>query len=178
MKSHYIESPHADKIREGTIACVEALFSATSLVVVKRAFFDTACWLVSERNGKFNTRYRSQSSLNANNAILRHEHVIPRSSLWFVARRSLSPRDALLMCEGCIVTEDEHRKLHAAEDTYSWDRYAKAGVTVIDMTTGVPLEPEHLLRMGEPFLKAYRESRLIGDGEAELEIETGAWPHD
>jgi len=170
MKTLFYEAADADKVREGTIACIEAVFQASSSTAIKHKFFDTACWLVSERNGKWNSRYRSEASLTADKATLRHEHVIPRASLWFVGRRSLSARDALMMCEGCVVTEDEHRKLHAVEEGYSWDRYVKAGITVIDMKTEQTLLAEKLLEMGEPFFKAFREARFIGDGEEELEM--------
>jgi hypothetical protein len=37
---------------------------------------------------------------------------------------------------GCTVTNEEHRLLKRFDGEYGWERYRKAGLTVIDTQTG------------------------------------------
>jgi len=165
----FSESESASAVLNGAIFAVDAVFQTDAPLSVKRALFDTACWLVSERYGKYKTRYRSEGSLVASKNELRHEHIIPRAQLWFVARRTMSVSDALRACEACVVTKEEHSRLHAVEEAYGWERYAKAGIMVIDSSSGDPVPRSRLIKMSAPFKKAFREARFVGDGQEELE---------
>jgi hypothetical protein len=159
------DSPEADKIREGTIACIDAIFGTSAPDSVKRKLFDTACWIVSERNGKWTTSYRSQASLKVEKNLLRHEHVIPRLTLWsLVTEKKMPVRDVLMMCEGCVVTKEEHERLHKVVDGHSWDRYVKAEVTVIDMSTKQVVPLQTLMEMSEPFIKLVQDTGKIEGG--------------
>ncbi len=47
--------------------------------------------------------------------------------------------DGILKNEiGCIVTVDEHKRLHRFDDEYGWERYSKAGIIVMDTSEHPP----------------------------------------
>jgi hypothetical protein len=81
----------------------------------------------------------------------------------------MSVSDALRACEACVVTKEEHSRLHAVEEAYGWERYAKADISVIDLLSGEAIPKSRLLKMSLPFKKAFREARFVGDGQEELE---------
>jgi len=169
--SGFQEKEDSDLILNGAIAAVQAVFGTDAPLGVKRALFDTACWLVSERNGKYNLRYATLDSLSSPKNLLRHEHVFPRAGLWFVARRTMSVSQALQLCVSCLVTTEEHEKLHGLKvDAYGWERYAMAGIPVVDCCNGKPIPPERLVEMSQEYKKAFRDARFVGDGEEEIEM--------
>ena len=166
----FTDTPEAENILRGSIIAIEAIFQTDAPIAVKKALFDKACWLVSERHGKYKTRYWSQDALTALPTAWRHEHVIPRRDLWFVARRTMTVANALNLCEACIVTLGEHELLHQLEGAYGWERYAQAGIPVIDTATMKQIGAEDLIKMSSTYKKAFREARFCGDGEEELEM--------
>lgn len=160
-RSNYSESKTATAVLSGVISAVEAIFQTDAPESVKRALFDKACWIVSERSGKYETRYRSEDSFASKNE-LRHEHVIPRAQLWFVVtRKTMSVSDAFVACEACVVTKVEHLRLHAVEEAYGWERYAKAGIRVIDCSSGEEIPTSRLLAMSVSFKKSFQEARCM-----------------
>ena len=78
--------------------------------------------------------------------------------------------NALNLCEACIVTLGEHELLHQLEGAYGWERYAQAGIPVIDTATMKQIGAEDLIKMSSTYKKAFREARFCGDGEEELEM--------
>ena len=49
-----------------------------------------------------------------------------------------SPKDVdriLQQAQGCLVTKQEHALLGNYKHLYGWERYSRAGITVIDMRT-------------------------------------------
>jgi len=125
----------SQSILDGCITAVDAIFQTNAPIKVKRALFDTACWLVSERDGKYTPRYGTDASLIAPKKLHRHELVVSRADLWFVVRHGLTVTETFALCEACMATKDEHLRLHAVIESgvYSWERYVKAGVEVLDM---------------------------------------------
>ncbi len=106
-------------------------------------------WMLSEANGKYDTRYRSSEVVRlareepTSEVKIQHEHVFPRKS---VIENILNQRQALLndpnllqeildKTVGCVVTEEEHKSLSKTED--GWDRYK--GIKVLDMSNNPPL---------------------------------------
>ena len=82
----------------------------------------------------------------------------------------MSVSDALRACDGCLVTREEHIRLHAVEEAYGWERYAKADISVIDLLSGDAIPKDRLLNISLPFKNAFREARFVGDGEEEIEL--------
>ncbi len=159
-RSNFSESKTASAVLSGVISAVEAIFQTDAPESVKHALFDKACWIVSERFGKYGTRYRSEDALASKKNEWRHEHVIPRAQLRFVVtRKTMSVSDAFVACEACVVTEEEHRRLHAVGKAYyGWERYAKAGISVIDCSSGEEIPTSRLLTMSVSFKKAFQEA--------------------
>ena len=64
---------------------------------------------------------------------LRHEHVYTQSGL--IKKLLAKPKDVDEILEnaiGCVVTKDEHKKLHVDKEVDGWDRYIKAKIRVWD----------------------------------------------
>jgi hypothetical protein len=106
-------------------------------------------WMLSEANGKYDTRYRSSEVVRlakeepTSEVKIQHEHVFPRKG---VIENILSQRQTLLAdpkllqdildkTVGCVVTEEQHKSLSKTED--GWDRYK--GIEVLDMSHNPPL---------------------------------------
>jgi len=72
-----------------------------------------------------------------------------------------------------MATKDEHLRLHAVIESgvYSWERYVKAGVEVLDMETGKPVPPDTLIQMAAPFRTAFRDARFIEAGSEMMEMQ-------
>lgn len=164
----FSEPLDAGDILQGAILAIDAVFKTSASLAIKKKLFDTACWLVSERNGKYNARYFSECALMAPKKSLIHEHVVPRAALWFVVRRTMTVEQALRLSEACIVTREEHRKLHESDDAYAWERYVKSGINVVDRTTGKRVPKAQLNKMSQDYKKADRAARFVDDAEEEL----------
>lgn len=169
----FFERKEAANVLRGAISAIEAVFRTGAPLTVKRKLFNAACWLVSERNGKFNTKYCTESALLAPRKSLIHEHVVPRAGLWIVVRRTMAVESALHLSEGCIVTTEEHSKLHEFEEAYAWERYVKSGINVVDRSTGKRVPKVHLNKMSLEYKMAYRAARFVDDGEEELFVTVG-----
>lgn len=119
----------------------------------RRHLLKLAQWWVTEADGKWRTRFRSQAvvhlAMTEPEAQVRinHEHVYGRASL---ADRMLADptqvEPILELCVGCIVTVDEHRRLSALRDAEGWERYERAGVFVVDAESSSNPAEWHLFR--------------------------------
>ncbi len=155
---------------------VEAVFGLPGLpgkVQLMKKLFWTAAWLVSEVDGKYGTRYRTQAALEAPGDQVEHEHVFPISLLWFVVRRALPVHEALRFSCGCVVTKAEHQtltRLEKSEDTpMGWMRYSALTIPVVDMVTDQIVSSAEMETWSKPFEKAFRDSRFIDDGQEWLD---------
>jgi hypothetical protein len=127
---------------------VKILLDADDLYPAHRKeFIRLALWKVTEAEpaSKYSTRYRSLGALQSTNAKLQHEHVYERGKMADALLASPERLDELLsMAVGCVVTAEEHEQLTRVSKQHphldGWNRYAQAGITVIDMTTGRPIE--------------------------------------
>jgi hypothetical protein len=103
-------------------------------------------WLVTTGTAasKYATRFRSQAALATPDVReLRHEHVYTRRSL--VAQMLADPdsiEDVIRnKAVACTVTKAEHDLLTPFDRTHEgWARYLAAGVVVLDMATGEPVD--------------------------------------
>ncbi|MCW8138189.1 MAG: hypothetical protein KIT58_04720 [Planctomycetota bacterium] len=116
----------------------------------KRKAIDRLLWKITEVDGKYGTRFRSEGALMvdrredrrlrpAGQRLLRHEHVFTRS--WLLDQLLERPTEAskiLDLAIGCVVTEAEHQRLSAVRHAQGWERYQVAGVRVFDMSTDPP----------------------------------------
>ena len=102
---------------------------------------DTLLWRITEADGKYNTRYKSNGALNCTDkSRLRHEHVYQRSRM-IDALVNADPEavDGILKnAIGCVVTVDEATHLRKFDSGYGWERYCKAGIIVMDTSKHLP----------------------------------------
>ena len=161
----FVIEPEKEVLLEEAILVAETVFALPVSTETKKRIFDSTMWWVSERYGKYSTRFRSKKSLLQSNG-LRHDHVFPRKDLWFIVQRGAKVRETLSLCVGCVVTTDEHSLLAQTEkkgnDSYGWLRYKNAGIEVIDCLTGIPLATDSMGSMSERFIEFFRASRFIG----------------
>ena len=148
----WTEPDRAVSVRQAAIAV--ARFAATSPELevrpqVRRELLTKyVLWLVTTGTvaHKHDTRYRSTGAVGVTDlAELVHEHVHTRSKLADLILAN--PTDEVIefvvnnLAFGCVVTRDEHARLSPFDKTHTgWDRYKAAGIEVVDMSTGEPLE--------------------------------------
>lgn len=99
-------------------------------------------WMISEANGKYATRYRSEAVVEMATHVptsvtkINHEHIYTRKHI--IQQLLATPQNSDLILDqvvACIVTKDEHEKLSAISPILvGWDRYRQAGIKVIDMS--------------------------------------------
>lgn len=125
-----------------------ALRSTHLLARHRRKLISEALWWISEADGKYSTRYRTEEVYKLANGTddgdtkIQHEHVHPRKE---VVKQLLStPEYYLANTEaleqvlnstvGCVVTANQHRSLK--KGVSGWLRYKD--VVVYDMSTDPP----------------------------------------
>ncbi len=134
-KELYIESPTTAQcladIRK-LLDCIRRLPIAEKL---KRDMLKHGIWQVSVSTGDFYARYRSESVRHKVGQQIQRDHINPKQNL---VKELLDPEpdlDAIIQrAHCCIVTKDEHRRLHDVDDGLDgWARYKAAGIPVYDM---------------------------------------------
>jgi hypothetical protein len=149
LTAPYRRRAKADSIIDSAKKLAHLILSSDELLHEHRKkMLKEVLWLITEANGKYSTRYRSEEVVRlaleepASEVPIRHEHVYPRAT---VANEILKRRDEFrkhpvrldeLLDEsvGCIVTANEHDKL--LEDGAGWKRYKR--VPVLDMSAVPP----------------------------------------
>lgn len=143
------------EIIESAISGIEGILGLPILDAHKRDIINGMLWTITEARGKYTTRYRSKGAFDAPKGTkLQHEHVIPRKQLVErIMREPYAAREHLSTAIGCVVTVEEHRRLTSIDRTqpglHAWERYAAAGITVIDTddpNASVPAAAPALIR--------------------------------
>ncbi len=126
-----------DRIRSASIA-IEAIRSLSIEIEHKRELLSICLWKITEADGKWNLRYRSEGAqyLSGNEG-LRHEHVFTRKHLIDRLLSGEGLESVLADAIACVVTATEAKVLDRVSDEFQgWDRYRKAGIRVLDLVTG------------------------------------------
>ena len=114
-----------------------------------RELLTTLLWKLTEADSsKYKTRYQSQAAIERSAGVkLRHEHVYQRAKMIdALLKAELEQMDEILgLAIGCTVTTEEHALLALFDSDYGWERYRKAGITVMD-TKHSPAQPVDLYR--------------------------------
>ncbi|MCD4666814.1 hypothetical protein K8R47_03320 [archaeon] len=120
----------------------EAIWKLEINSKLKKELFDILIWKITEINGKYNTKYRSEGALGVKDVKqLHHEHVMTRkkSKEKLESAKSIEEIKKILdNLQACIVTREEHKKLDNKID--GWERYKKAGIKVFDVSGDKPKE--------------------------------------
>jgi hypothetical protein len=131
----------AEIVESATVA-IESCVHLPILERHKRDIISGLLWKITEANGKYTTRYRSNAAMQEG-AKLQHDHVFTRKDL--TTRIIAEPeraREILQDAIACVVTVDEHKRLSRLGDSIrGWDRYTAAGIEVVDTASGSVTSP-------------------------------------
>jgi hypothetical protein len=134
--------PKADERKRSAFKLIKLLLAENSPEILsehRRELLDALLWKITEAEAaKYKTRFQSQSALDQpTKGGLRHEHVFQKEKMLdlLIAAKPQEIDGILKNAIGCTVTVDEHARLHAFDREYGWERYRKAGITVIDTQT-------------------------------------------
>lgn len=109
-----------------------AILAAKSEKHHKKDLLDICIWQITEIDGKYNTRYRSEGAMDKQNCNeLRHEHVYQRKHLIERLLEGDNIDKVISDATACIVTKAEHGKL--SDTLIGWERYKYANIRVFDL---------------------------------------------
>jgi hypothetical protein len=143
----------ADRRIQSARYLIRILLEAEELYPTHRKeFIKLALWKVTEaEGGKYNLRYQSRGALHQGGATIQHDHVYERAKMADALIADPERMDEILsLAVGCAVTREEHQRLTEIGKQFpnveGWERYKRAGVTVIDTLTGAELRYESELQ--------------------------------
>jgi hypothetical protein len=131
------EKPDAVAVKQSALKLAQTIVGLDVAVLSnhKRKLLRDVVWIVTEANGKHNTRYVSAAVHSGQKPI--HERAIPIEDL---VQRMLERPDTISQvldsAIACLVTETEHRLLPPKSAGEGWDRYRHAGIRVFDRLEG------------------------------------------
>jgi hypothetical protein len=138
----FIPHPHAERRKQSASTLIKLLLKQENLRILNahiKDLIDAMLWKLNEADGKYNTRYRSSGSLECfDKRRLAHEHVYPRKTMItnLMEAKSEAEIDQILSCAiGCVVTREEHSRLHSFSRENGWERYRRAGITMTNVET-------------------------------------------
>lgn len=139
----YVPNPEATKLISSATAWIQLILAFDSPEVIpkhREKLLRHSLWMISEAEGKYNLRYRSEGALACSDeSQLEHEHVFPIQSLigQLLSAKPDNVPKILSNVIACMVTKEEHNKVSRLGKGYiGWERYIKARVPVRDMLTG------------------------------------------
>jgi hypothetical protein len=102
---------------------------------LKKTMLVSAIWQVCESTGSFRARHRSESVIRTVGQKIQRDHIFKKQTLIAELLGSEPNLDTIIeQARCCIVTEDEHKRLHRIDESLDgWDRYRAAGIVVYDM---------------------------------------------
>jgi len=133
-------------ILKSAYLAVQALLPLDLYPQHKRQLIDVCIWKITEVDGKYKTRYRSEGSLHINDlSKLNHEHVVEKKYL--IDQLLENPKNFSNILDtaiGCVVTRQEHSILTSLTkqnpSLQGWERYKTAEIKVFDLQTKNELE--------------------------------------
>ena len=145
LQQPFTASPKANDKIHSAIKIAKAIVGIDILEQHKKKILTEVQWLISEANGKYTTRFRTEGALSDGNDSIQHEHVFPRKKLSLRILGNPSNIEKYLKdVIGCVVTVNEHDMLSKAEKSNpeldGWERYKAAGIVVYDMEQIPPVK--------------------------------------
>jgi hypothetical protein len=136
------EHPSARARLRSAVHLIKLLLQENSEVLRehRQELLSIALWKVTEAESvhKHRTRFCSQTVYNAPESECRHDHVFQRAIMIRDLMNS-GPDGVENILEGavaCTVTREEHATLDQHRCVDGWERYRRAGITVIDAKDG------------------------------------------
>ncbi len=151
-KSKELENSARDAIKQ-------VLRLSTIVRPLKELLLRHLLWQITTAHGKYRTRFRSAGVCadKRHEAKIHHEHVFPLEELIQELIENANSADSVIdevlrKAIGCVVTEDEHKRLKAGAK--GWKRYAEARDGVI---------PVHDMSSDQRKWKVSREGNIDDD---------------
>jgi len=133
----YEEITDKEKYLDSIKKNIVAILSVDSEEKHKKDLLDICIWHLTEINGKYNTRYRSEGAMNKKNwSEVQHEHVFQRKKLILRLLENNDVESVMRDAVACLVTKKEHQLLSSATKGTKidgWERYKLAGIKVYDL---------------------------------------------
>jgi hypothetical protein len=134
-QERYVESPSTAQRLADIRTLLDSLQRLQVALPLKKKMLVHGIWQVSEATGSFYTRYRSEGVIRTVGVKIQRDHIYQKRTL---VEQLLAPDSDLKAiierARCCIVTKDEHDRLHQVDGGLDgWDRYRAAGVVVYDM---------------------------------------------
>jgi hypothetical protein len=153
----FVAHAKAPERRASAIQLVKVLLHRKDPLVLRahlRELLTTLLWKLTEADSsKYKTRYQSRGAIERSAGVkLQHEHVYQRAKM-IDALLQAEPNqidEILGLAVGCTVTTEEAALLVQFDSDYGWERYRKAGITVLD-TKHSPARPVDLSESGLSF---------------------------
>ena len=126
---------------ESVLTTIKAILKLDIEKGHKKIFLSRCLWMLSEVDGKYTTRYKSENSIGKSKGDVHHEHVFERKRLGeMLLKSSGNVKKIIKQSVGCVVTRTEHKKLDQVcrknPRLTGWQRYKAAGIKVFDCKTG------------------------------------------
>jgi hypothetical protein len=121
------------------LADIRILLSAVRSLEIgkalKKRMLVHGIWEVARATGDFCGRYRSETVIRFEGCKIQRDHIYQKSTLVEQLLGASPDIDSIMdRARCCIVTAEEHEKLHRLQKNFDgWDRYRAAGVAVYDM---------------------------------------------
>ena len=134
-RERYVESPKTAQQLADVRVLLDVLRSLPIGLSLKKKMLVGAIWQICESTGSFHARHRSEGVIRTVGQKIQRDHVFKKQTLIAELLGSEPDLDNIIkqaLC--CIVTEDEHKRLHRIDKSVDgWARYRAAGIVVYDM---------------------------------------------
>ena len=156
----YIESPKTALRLAQIKILLESILQLEIDRALKKRMLVHSLWEVARCTGNFAGRYRSDDVIRTVGVRIQRDHIYRKSALVDELLLPSADIDSVIshaIC--CVVSIDEHRRLHLVNAGLDgWDRYAAADIVVHDMLTRATLQQPEPHSTGTPKTKAYMVS--------------------
>jgi hypothetical protein len=114
---------------------IDAIRQMQIAAPLKKRMLVHSIWEVAKATGDFRGRYRSEGVIRSVGVRIQRDHIYKKSALVEELLSTSPDLDRVIeRARCCVVTIDEHRRLHDVDGGLEgWDRYKAAGVIVYDM---------------------------------------------
>ncbi|HWQ88735.1 MAG TPA: hypothetical protein VN374_02030 [Desulfitobacteriaceae bacterium] len=128
----YKEIPEKEKYLRSIKNNIVAILGADSDARHKKDLLDICIWQITEIDGKYKARYRSEGAMNKQNwKTVQHEHVYQRKHLIECLLNDHDIEALFTKAVACLVTKEEHD--HLSNTLIGWNRYKDAQIKVYDL---------------------------------------------
>lgn len=131
----YVESPATTQRLADVRVLLDMIRQLDIATPLKKRMLVHGIWEVAKATGDFCGRYRSEGAIRTDGSRIQRDHIYKKSTLIAELLTPSPDLDRVIeQARCCIVTAEEHRKLHDIDgDLDGWDRYRAAGIIVYDM---------------------------------------------